>query len=219
MFLSKVLHKPHLVGVIMIVLLFGAGFIYAFAFDGFNIEKVTGSEVEAWLASTGGSGSGGSDTPDDGSDTPDDGSDTPDDGGDTPDDGGDTPDDGGDTPDDDTPRDGDEGGPCDCSATSDPYGECNCGNQTFNITKTDKEGSWKNPCGGVVDPYPCPSKDGCRNSHSSTGNSDCSCPPYPGHNPSDPNTSPRQKLWTVCKTTGKTKCNGKKGVCKKQKKQ
>ena len=63
MFLSKVLHKPNLVGVIMIVLLFGAGFIYAFAFDGFNIEKVTGGEVEAWLtsASDGGSGDGNND--------------------------------------------------------------------------------------------------------------------------------------------------------------
>ncbi len=59
MFLSKVLHKPHLVGVIMIAFLFGAGFIYAFAFDGFNIEKVTGGEVEAWLAAAGGGGSGG----------------------------------------------------------------------------------------------------------------------------------------------------------------
>lgn len=60
MFLSKVLYKPNLVGVIMITLLFGAGFIYAFAFDGFNIEKVTGSEVEAWLAAAGGESSGGS---------------------------------------------------------------------------------------------------------------------------------------------------------------
>lgn len=100
MFLSKVLHKPNLVGVIMITLLFGAGFIYAFAFDGFNIEKVTGSEVEAWLAATGGSGSGGDDTPEDGGDTPGDGGDTPGDGSDTPDDGGETPDDGSDTPDD-----------------------------------------------------------------------------------------------------------------------
>ncbi len=50
-------------------------------------EKVTGSEVEVLLASTGGSGSGGGDTPDDGGDTPDDGDDTPDDGGDTPDGG------------------------------------------------------------------------------------------------------------------------------------
>ena len=30
----------------MIVLLFGAGFVYAFAFDGFNVETVPSAEVE-----------------------------------------------------------------------------------------------------------------------------------------------------------------------------
>ena len=58
MFLKKVLNQPNLVGTVMIVLLFGAGFVYAFAFDGFNVETATGGEVEAWLAAAGGGGSG-----------------------------------------------------------------------------------------------------------------------------------------------------------------
>ena len=38
----------------MIVLMVCSGFVYAFAFDGFNIENVTGGEVDAWLAQEGG---------------------------------------------------------------------------------------------------------------------------------------------------------------------
>lgn len=34
----------------MIALLFGAGFVYAFALDGFNVETVPSTEVDAWLA-------------------------------------------------------------------------------------------------------------------------------------------------------------------------
>ena len=34
----------------MIALLLGAGFVYAFAFDGFHIETVPSAEVETWLA-------------------------------------------------------------------------------------------------------------------------------------------------------------------------
>ena len=178
MYLNKVLNQPNLIGIGMVALLLGAGFVYAFAFDGINVETVPGAEVDAWLAQEG---------------------------------EGDYGDD-----DDDTPEDGDEGDPCKCSATSDPYGECTCGNQIFRKTKTDKKGSWKDPCGGVVDPYPCPNGDGCRNSHSSSGNSDCSCDPYPGHDLTNPNSPPRQKLWTVCKITGKKQCNGKKGSCKRK---
>lgn len=59
MFLKKVLNQPIVVGTVMIVLLFGAGFVYAFAFDGFNVETVPGSEVEAWIAEIGGVSSGG----------------------------------------------------------------------------------------------------------------------------------------------------------------
>ena len=44
------LNQPNLVGTVMIVLLFGAGLVYAFAFDGFNVETTTGGEVEAFLA-------------------------------------------------------------------------------------------------------------------------------------------------------------------------
>ena len=58
MYLKKVLNQPNLVGTVMIVLLFGAGFVYAFAFDGFNVETVTGGEVEAWIAQAGDDNSG-----------------------------------------------------------------------------------------------------------------------------------------------------------------
>ena len=54
MYLKKVLNQPNLVGTVMIVLLFGAGFVYAFAFDGFNVETATQGDVEAWLAAAGG---------------------------------------------------------------------------------------------------------------------------------------------------------------------
>ena len=54
MYLKKVLNQPNLVGTMMIALLFGAGLVYAFASDGFNVETVTGGEVEAWLAAAGG---------------------------------------------------------------------------------------------------------------------------------------------------------------------
>ena len=50
MFLKKVLNQPNLVGTVMIALLVCSGFVYAFAFDGFNVETATGGEVEAWLA-------------------------------------------------------------------------------------------------------------------------------------------------------------------------
>ncbi len=59
MFLKKVLNQPNLVGTVMIALLVCSGFVYAFAFDGFNVETATGGEVEAWLAQAGGGGSGG----------------------------------------------------------------------------------------------------------------------------------------------------------------
>ena len=59
MFLKKVLNQPNLVGTVMIALMVCGGFVYAFAFDGFNVETATGGEVEAWLAAAGdGSGSG-----------------------------------------------------------------------------------------------------------------------------------------------------------------
>lgn len=58
MFLKKVLNQPNLAGTVMIVLLVSAGFVYAFAFDGFNIETVTDGEVDAWLAQEGVGNSG-----------------------------------------------------------------------------------------------------------------------------------------------------------------
>ena len=60
MFLKKVLNQPNLVGTVLIALMVCSGFVYAFAFDGFNVETATGGEVEAWLAQAGGGSSGGS---------------------------------------------------------------------------------------------------------------------------------------------------------------
>ena len=48
----------------MIALMVCGGFVYAFAFDGFNVETATGGEVEAWLAQAGGGGSGEDPPPD-----------------------------------------------------------------------------------------------------------------------------------------------------------
>ena len=59
MFLKKVLNQPNLVGTMLIVLMVCAGFVYAFAFDGFNVETTTQGEVEAWLAAASDGGSGG----------------------------------------------------------------------------------------------------------------------------------------------------------------
>ena len=52
MFLKKVLNQPNLVGSILITLMVGIGFVYAFAFDGFNVETVPGSQLESWIAAT-----------------------------------------------------------------------------------------------------------------------------------------------------------------------
>ncbi len=49
MYLKKVLNQPNLVGTVLIALMVCSGFVYAFAFDGFNVETVTGGEVEEWL--------------------------------------------------------------------------------------------------------------------------------------------------------------------------
>ena len=66
MFLKRVLNQPNLVGLMLITLMICGGLVYTFASDGFNVQTVTDSEVEAWLAaggdgSSGGSGGGGSD--------------------------------------------------------------------------------------------------------------------------------------------------------------
>ena len=60
---KKVLNQPNLVGTMLITLMVCAGFVYAFAFDGFNVETTTQGEVEAWLAAASGGGSGGDDEP------------------------------------------------------------------------------------------------------------------------------------------------------------
>ena len=61
MFLKKVLNQPNVVGTLMIALLFGVGFVYAFAFDGFNVQTVTDAEVEAWISASASGGSSGDD--------------------------------------------------------------------------------------------------------------------------------------------------------------
>ena len=60
MFLKKALNQPNLVGTVMIALMVCGGFVYAFAFDGFNVETATQGDVEAWLAVAEGGSSGGS---------------------------------------------------------------------------------------------------------------------------------------------------------------
>ena len=169
MFMKKVLNQPNLVGIVMIALLLGAGFVYAFAFDGFNVETVPGAEVDAWLAQEGEGDYG-----------------------------------------DDTPEDGDEGDPCDCAGVGAPHGDCNCGNQIFRKTKTDKEGSWKNPCGGADTSFPCPSCDN-RNKHQTKGVGHCPCDNHP------PPTNDARAVWTLCKASDDyaKKCKGK---CKNGKK-
>ena len=63
MYLKKVLNQPNLVGTMLIALMVCGGFVYAFAFDGFNVQTATQGDVEAWLAQAGGGGSGGDDDP------------------------------------------------------------------------------------------------------------------------------------------------------------
>ena len=58
--MKKVLNQPNLVGTMLIALMVCGGFVYAFAFDGFNVETATGSEVEAWLAAASSGSSSGS---------------------------------------------------------------------------------------------------------------------------------------------------------------
>ena len=74
MYFKKFLNQPNLVGTVMIALLIGSGFIYTFAFHGFNVETVPGAEVEIWIAQAeGGEGYGedDDDTPEEGDPAPD----------------------------------------------------------------------------------------------------------------------------------------------------
>lgn len=61
MYLKKILAQPNVVGAVLIVVLVGAGFVYAFAFDGFNIETATGGDVEVWVAMASSGNCGGDD--------------------------------------------------------------------------------------------------------------------------------------------------------------
>ena len=51
---EKVFGATERSGSVLIALLICGVFVYAFAFDGFNVETATGGEVEAWLAAAGG---------------------------------------------------------------------------------------------------------------------------------------------------------------------
>ncbi len=62
MFLKIVLNQPNLVGTVLIALMVFSGFVYAFAFDGFNVETATDGEVEAWFTAAS-DGDGGYGTP------------------------------------------------------------------------------------------------------------------------------------------------------------
>ena len=49
MYLKKFLNQPNAVGAVLITLLFCAGIVFTFGFDGFNVETVSDSEAEALL--------------------------------------------------------------------------------------------------------------------------------------------------------------------------
>ncbi len=196
MFLKKVLNQPNLVGTVMIALLIGSGFVYTFAFDGFNLETVTGGEVEAWLAAAGDGSSGGS--------------------------GGGEGDGGSGGGEGDPPEDREEGevgtDPCDCYKNlpkdMHTHALCSCGNKTWSRPKKSgkkKNGGWFNPCSGLKD-YPCgKSKTGgstCkgRNKHQTSGIGHCPCPAHPT------GKGKGRAVWKICDSTAnnsKTKCNDK----------
>ena len=60
MFFKKFLNQPNVIGSVLIALMICSGFVYTFAFNGFNVETATGGEVDVWLAAAGGGSSGGS---------------------------------------------------------------------------------------------------------------------------------------------------------------
>lgn len=49
MYVKKILHQPNVVGSVLMALLFGAGVVFAFGFDGFNVSATTEGETEALL--------------------------------------------------------------------------------------------------------------------------------------------------------------------------
>ena len=65
MYLKKVLNQPNLVGTMLIALMVCSGFVYAFAFDGFNVQTATQGDVETWIANASGGASSGNDDIDD----------------------------------------------------------------------------------------------------------------------------------------------------------
>ena len=52
MYLKKFLNQPNVVGTLLIALLFGGGVVFAFGFDGFNVQSVGEDDVESLLLMT-----------------------------------------------------------------------------------------------------------------------------------------------------------------------
>ena len=61
MFVKKFLSQPNIVGSVLIALLICAGIVYAFGFNGFNVQTATNGNVDAWLAQAGDGNCGGGD--------------------------------------------------------------------------------------------------------------------------------------------------------------
>ena len=59
MFVKKFLSQPNIVGSVLIALLICAGIVYAFGFNGFNVQTATNGNVDAWLAQAGDGNCGG----------------------------------------------------------------------------------------------------------------------------------------------------------------
>ena len=52
MYLKKFLSQPNIVGSLLIALLFSAGVVFAFGFDGFNVQTASEDNLESLLLST-----------------------------------------------------------------------------------------------------------------------------------------------------------------------
>ena len=61
MYLKKFLAQPNVVGTVLIAFLVGTGFVYAFAFDGFNVQTATDGDVDVWVAMASSGNCGGDD--------------------------------------------------------------------------------------------------------------------------------------------------------------
>ena len=179
MFLKKFLNQPNVVGSVLIALMVCSGFVYAFAFDGFNVETATQGDVEAWLAAAGGGGSGSGEEEDPPSDDEEE---------DPPSDDEEV----------DPPPDG-EAPPCTCRS-------CPCGNKVWKQGGKKNKWGWWPPCEGQNRDMPCSSTDCPYDSHSGAGNSDCKCPYHPNSDPAKGKYI--RKRWKVCSESNEIRCDG-----------